>query len=129
MSSLRRYRIHPYTPHPAVAACGAARQRGWGGSLDEFDCWGNDDYSQITDAPTDIGYTAVSAGLEHTCALDATGAVECWGNNAYSQVSDAPSGSGYTHLSAGHYHNCVVDSSESLECWGLDDDGQVSDIP
>ena len=43
--------------------------------------------SRETTAPTGVpNVTAVAAGLAHTCAVLADGAVKCWGNNKGGQV-------------------------------------------
>ncbi|MCY3925046.1 MAG: RCC1 domain-containing protein [bacterium] len=59
-------------------------------------CWG-DDGSEVTDAPTGHGYTAITTGggrnllpapieglegYSHSCALDRDGAITCWGDTA-----------------------------------------------
>ena len=55
--------------------------------------------------PTRADY-AVSAGLEHTCALDDTGVV-CWGFSGNGQT-DVPPLSNPTVVSAGGFHTCAV---------------------
>ncbi len=82
------------------------------------------------DGITDFcGYTSVSAGYFHTCALDSAGAIACWGWDGQGNISDVPLGSGYTVVSAGGHHTCALDSTGVIECWGQDDMGQASDAP
>ena len=81
------------------------------------------------------GYSSVSAGYAHTCAINASGSIQCWGWNEHGQVSDASTGSGYSAVSAGGRHTCAINTSGGFECWGIDDGldpndyGQVSDAP
>ena len=114
---------------------------------------------QVSDAPTDTGYSAVSVGLAHSCAIRDAGdhqAVICWGANpAASEVSfgqaDVPgvllAEPGYappdvTHARAGMLHTCVLlDETQAssagvsqIHCFGADDEsnddyGQVRDAP
>ncbi|MCE3045324.1 RCC1 domain-containing protein, partial [Legionella sp. 16cNR16C] len=65
-------------------------------------CWGVNISGQLgsttnsgtfntNDSPLDVqtlntGVAALAAGLNHTCALLGTGAVNCWGDNAYGQL-------------------------------------------
>ena len=50
---------------------------------------------QVTDTPTVSGYTLVSSGAYHNCAVDDSGGIACWGiedgsSQDHGQVSDAP---------------------------------------
>lgn len=61
-------------------------------------CWGANNAAQLgqgssspliatpTRVGTATGWTAVSAGVEHTCAVDAAGALHCWGANSLGQL-------------------------------------------
>ena len=94
-----------------------------------IECWGADIWSEWnteteeweevyvgqTDAPAG-SFTAVSAGILHTCAIRDTGAIECWGRNNDDE-SDAPAGS-FTAVSAGERHTCAIRESGAIECWG-----------
>lgn len=41
--------------------------------------WGSDRYGQVTHCPTETGFVAIAAGLNHAIALRADGSVVCWG--------------------------------------------------
>lgn len=109
-------------------------------------CWGGNASGQLgdgsaTDRPTPTapalsGATAVTAGLDHTCAI-ASGGVLCWGRNFSGQLGDGTamqrrspvaSGitSGATFVEAGSQHTCAV-ADGILYCWGENFSGQVGD--
>ena len=76
-------------------------------------------------------WAEVSAGSEHTCAIDTLERLVCWGGNSYGQ-SSPPAGS-YTHVSVGAQHSCALATDQTVVCWGtpqsLREYGQVSDTP
>ena len=111
-------------------------------------CWGSNRYGQLgignvafnnigarTETParvaSDLKFTRIAAGGDHTCALTASGAAYCWGRNENaSQLGDR---SGVTHRGipgpvAGNLTFATLDtditttcaSTESAEtfCWG-----------
>ena len=119
-------------------------------------CWGLNNAGQLgVDAPetefavaervaTDRDWQMVSAGDEHTCAIDDGGGLYCWGDNSRGQLGFSPENprqpqqvdEGHTGpwdtVSAGGSHTCAItaDSGE-LYCWGSNADGQlgVEDAP
>lgn len=122
-----------------------------GGGRDITACWGNneqfqlglgDDADDSYDSPRFIdnsdGYTAITAGHEHTCAID-TGddpEVYCWGYDTDLQIGaeTPPPGSPdpmsvdtdrqLDPVSAGGFHNCGIADGDLL-CWGNGSDGQL----
>jgi alpha-tubulin suppressor-like RCC1 family protein len=107
-------------------------------------CWGDntegqagqDEQPPYTDALTPLrvpgtGYTFVSAGQGHVCALRSPGSLWCWGRNTTGQL-----GQGFTTpdqlrtpvrvgpaddwkmVSAGAFGTCAVRKDDSLWCWG-----------
>jgi alpha-tubulin suppressor-like RCC1 family protein len=79
----------------------------------------------------------VSAGREHTCALQPSGTVLCWGDNSTAQLGDGSVNSGITTavvvsrltdaiaLSAGAFHTCALKAGGSVACWGSNSNGQL----
>ncbi len=94
-----------------------------------------------TNPPGDRTFTALSAGTEHTCGLDNTGAAWCWGSDEFGQVGDGyddqgntefspvavVGGHNFTAITAGSAHTCALDTTGAAWCWGDDKAGQVGD--
>ncbi len=84
---------------------------------------------------------AVTAGLSHTCALNAAGSVLCWGDNTYGQLGTGTrtlgasnpyprSVSGLTAakaVAAGDAHTCALTTDGWVMCWGSNAYGQLGD--
>jgi len=116
-------------------------------------CWGSNAEGQLGDGtitdrltPTPVlglasGVTAIAAGNEHTCALNAAGAVKCWGRNDSGQVGNGTIdravkpvnvvglSSGVTAIAAGNFHTCAILASGSVKCWGNNQGGQLAYNP
>lgn len=84
------------------------------------------------------GAPLVTAGVLHTCSLDAFGVVKCWGWNAYGQLGVAIGqdsigspvrvsslGSGVKQVSAGFMHTCAIKWTGQAVCWGSNPYGQL----
>ena len=82
--------------------------------------WGDNSFGE-GDAP-EGQFIDLSAGLDHTCAIDLEGAIQCWGYNEHGQ-SDPPEGT-FEKISAGYFHSCAIDSNGRVECWGIADGSQ-----
>jgi alpha-tubulin suppressor-like RCC1 family protein len=140
----------------------------------QVSCWGSNGSGQLGDNSTtgrdhadyvkDVAGTgilanikSVSAGANHTCAVDSSRNVYCWGDNDNGQLgngltadSDLPvavqkitSKSGSTvnttadldnafSVSAGYTHTCAVqiapdNVTSRVLCWGSNSDGQIGD--
>ena len=105
-------------------------------------CWGYNAYHQLGNGTTDnspvplaIGglgsrVTAISAGIQDTCALLATGTVRCWGDNPHGQLGDGTTTTrttpvdvtglpaGVRAISTGGYHTCALTTGGDVWCWG-----------
>jgi VCBS repeat-containing protein len=64
----------------------------------------------------------VPLGPEHSCAIQADGALACWGYNGWRQ-SGPPEGF-YQQVSMGAAHTCALSSDGTLACWGYNFFGQ-----
>ena len=121
--------------------CGVRESRAiecWGANSEWIDFGQADPPSSATTPPTTTqptpepptttaGYSAVSAGGAHTCAIRTSGAIACWGYNNSGQASP-PAGT-FTAVSTGIRHSCGLRESGAIECWGDNDDGQSSAPP
>jgi alpha-tubulin suppressor-like RCC1 family protein len=99
---------------------------------------GSDDASQPADLVMEgLGWTQISAGRTHTCALHGS-ELFCWGGGDLGQLGngildsyDAPSRIGvrtdWLHVSAGGGHTCALDQAGLLWCWGWNPYGQLGD--
>ena len=115
-------------------------------------CWGNDGFGQLGDSvATGVRDTAVlvkrghkfraaiTAGSNHTCALDTLGAPLCWGLNNHGQLGDhllgvnsdtavfvaSWGGIEATQLAAGGDHTCAVRGNQTTFCWGSNASGEL----
>jgi alpha-tubulin suppressor-like RCC1 family protein len=85
--------------------------------------------------------SAVAAGLSHTCALTAAGAVKCWGGNSEGELGLGALDNEFPHppttvvglesgvvaLDAADHHTCAITDVEVVKCWGSNTSGQVGD--
>ena len=72
-----------------------------------------------------IKYVAISAGYEHTCALNEDGAAICWGANDYGQATP-PQNERFVSISAGYEHTCAIKEDSTAACWGSNHYGQAT---
>lgn len=81
-------------------------------------------------------FVAISAGGDHTCALDAGGVAYCWGSDSRGQLGIGSRDSStepvpvagdlaFTHLDAGTVHTCGTSVDGGIWCWGYDRFGQL----
>ncbi len=85
-------------------------------------------------------FAAITAGDQHTCALDTAGKAWCWGWDEHGQVGDGSTSQAnkyspvkvaedraYTAITAGGRHTCALDTAGKAWCWGRDVDGEAGD--
>ena len=79
---------------------------------DHFNDW------QI-DAGDGTGFTAVTAGTEHTCAITTDGHAQCSrpSSEFYFYQDYVPDGT-YTAIAAGGLHTCALTTAGRIRCWG-----------
>ena len=93
--------------------------------------------------PAGRALTHISAGQNHTCAVDSGGAAYCWGYNESGRLGDgtttnrttpvavntsgALSGKTLNRISAGANHTCSIDNTGAAYCWGNNASGRIGD--
>ena len=112
-------------------------------------CWGFNSSGQLGDPSVPIGGHSnvpvqvqglmnareVSAGANHTCAVDSSHAVWCWGDNSFGELGNGTfnqstmpvqvSGILATQVSAGFGFSCAVTLKAVVKCWGDGNDGEL----
>ncbi|MBN1440887.1 MAG: Ig-like domain-containing protein [Anaerolineales bacterium] len=112
-------------------------------------CWGLNIEGQMGDGtcmgystvPFDVpglssGVIALSAGLDHACAVLGDGTMKCWGANLYGQIGDGTYennrcspvdvvglGADAVDVSLGFYYSCALTTAGGVKCWGLNTTG------
>lgn len=114
-------------------------------------CWGANSDGRIGDSTAannrripvavhqqSLAFTAISAGIAHTCALNVSGQAYCWGDNSYGQLGDnstayrrtpvavqQPAGVTFYQIAAGNVHTCALALGGQAYCWGYGGEGQL----
>ena len=116
-------------------------------------CWGENGLGQLgigsdehetthpTQVDTEARFTSISAGRNHTCAIDTEGKAHCWGGSEYgalgTQVAgdcwapctlspvEVDGGLRFASVSAASNHTCGVGTNGSIHCWGINESGQL----
>ena len=81
-------------------------------------------------------FAVLTAGWNHTCALDTVGHAFCWGQNLAGQLGDGttilrtvpnPVGGDllFRSIAAGGSHTCALTTENQAYCWGRNNMGQL----
>ncbi len=128
--------------HPFV--CGVVADNE---SLSSVYCWGQNRLGQLGIGDTQArtvpvavatarSFVQVSAGEDHVCALDDTGAAYCWGGNSSGQLGNSTtvaslkpiavsSSEILSQISAGVGYTCALNEEGTAFCWGNNSFGQL----
>jgi hypothetical protein len=90
--------------------------------------WGNN-YDGQCDVPApNEGFTAISAGEDHSLGFKGDGTIVAWGKNDDGQCDVPSPNEGFTAISAGYRHSLGLKSDSTLVAWGSNNLGQC-DVP
>lgn len=114
-------------------------------------CWGVNDQGQLGNGapnpnpnPSPIlvasltDAVSLAAGLQHACAVRATGEVVCWGDGAYGELGSGRDAGTPTlvtaagvkdarKVTAAAFRTCTVRAGGQAQCWGNNIDGELGD--
>ena len=116
--------------------------------IGNMSCWGNNEFGQLGNGqrtndsyvPLKVrgitGATAITAGLEHSCALHESGSTSCWGYNSFGRLGNGTNltsmvpmeVAGITDaaaITAGSRHSCALHQDGAISCWGSNWYGQL----
>jgi alpha-tubulin suppressor-like RCC1 family protein len=119
-------------------------------SSGHIDCWGENSAGQLgngsestdQDAPVEVkgvvDGTQISTGVDYSCALLSSAAIDCWGWNYDGELGDGTTTSSSTpvevhdisdatSVAAGTADTCARLSSSTVDCWGEGYYGQLGD--
>jgi alpha-tubulin suppressor-like RCC1 family protein len=112
-------------------------------------CWGsgvmgetgtgalNEGATTPASVATDLRFTKISAGFQHTCAITAQGEAFCWGANELGQLGiggptspmsspvRVPGAANLVQISAGRHHTCGATADLGGLCWGANAHGEL----
>lgn len=123
---------------PSTLALG--RQHGCALVSGAVHCWGEGSLGRLGNGSTDnqlrpvrvsaaAPLTALSVGLEHSCALTGDGTAYCWGANYNGGLGDGTTEARalptpvatparFTSIAAGENHSCALTAAGEAHCWG-----------
>ena len=137
---------------PAAISAGGSHSLAIGSNSNLY-VWGGNQYGQLGDGttnnetvpvtitlPSGASPTAISAGSNHSLAIDSNGNLYAWGLNNVGQLGDGTTNDSHTPvtitlsigvtttaISAGGSHNLAIGSDGKLYAWGLNNAGQLGD--
>jgi hypothetical protein len=89
----------------------------------QVQAWGRNDSGQC-DVPVLLGrITHLSAGDQHSAALNSFGGLVMWGSNSHGQC-DVPATFRASAIALGGSHTVALGQDSELRCWGLNNFGQ-----
>jgi hypothetical protein len=72
---------------------------------------------------------AVSAGDDHSVALDRDHAVTCWGSDVHRQCTIPPALGNVIVAVGALWLTCTLSEDNKLVCWGHDATGRIPEMP
>lgn len=124
----------------ALLGTGAVKCWGWGGSGKLGNNTTGDSPVPVDVVGLSSGVVAIDAGMNHVCALLATGALKCWGSNDVGELGNGSNvyystvpadviglSSPVVDFSCGADHTCAILANGKVECWGFNGLGQLGD--
>jgi len=83
-----------------------------------------------------FSYDDISAGAQHTCAVETNGTGRCWGLNTSGQLGEGSNtnrlipftvsgGHSFTQIVAGSIHSCGLTTTGQVYCWGSGANGRL----
>jgi len=100
----------------SVAYCWGLNRSGQVGAATSDTCSGFP--CSLTPMPVSGGlkFAAISAGLDYTCGLTATGSVYCWGNGSAAPAA-VPGGLSFAAITTGSGSACGLTTGGAAYCW------------